>query len=903
MYLLKMTILGKLEIDWRYKNMTKLKSRAMAFIIFCVSVLMISLYTMGNNSDAHQEEGLTGLANKLFMTDGEKETVYFIELAKEPIMELKEYEKDVLSSVEGALDSESKSRLAKIKKTIDEYQKKQFNLITRIDEKAELREQFDFIVNGISIKTKYKYLEKIRQLEEVTDISAASHLMPSGKIENINFKKFNTENQGTWSGEGIVIAVIDSGIENIEGFTMEESVKVKLTKDEIHGKGKYFSSKIPYGYNYADDNTNIVCAPGDYHGQVVASIIGGRSEDDKSRTKLIKGLAPKAQLLILKVFSDNKNKGLGYSDVLVAAIEDAIEHGADIINMSVGVRNIIDGEIEGKVLNAIQKRGIIMVASVANSSFSSYPFKIPAIPDDGAIFSPGRSKDILGIGAVAKISEEPEDKIVFNYEMLKKSSWGPTYDLRIKPDVSAVGVVPLVPDQQHPEKSTQGTSFAAPVVTSTIAQLLEKFREQKVEFKNNVHKIEFIRSSIVNTAKIMVGESEVPYSIRNQGGGLLNTKSLLTNLIVAGQNNSGKVELGSFTNKKIVFAFEIKNYGNTPAYCEISHGGVYTNNTIIEKFTSFPVLTDSSITFDIEKVTIPSGESQIIMGTLKISDQIPNNHYIESYLLIDHGTGPSLSVPLLGFYGDFANLQLFDNWRWEKGSYVKRSGVYKLNKKDQLEDLTHGLIGDKVTPLYLSQNLKGVFIKVDPLRHVKDFSIHLFTDKKQWVYKIAEKEIVVKSLWLEDEDWLEDNQDPAKIKFTNFYTWMFKSVDDKGKEIDPVDGKYLIRVSGTPLISGAKAQIKEIPIVLDATPPKISEVKIEVKSDYTKVNFKAKDELSGIGRMRIVYDDDSFDELSEDAIKAAKKTFGGYSIKISKENGRVLLYVYDLAGNYSVIDI
>ena len=64
--------------------------------------------------------------------------------------------------------------------------------------------------------------------------------------------------------------------------------------------GKYFTNKIPYGYNYADGNNDIidVGAAGE-HGMHVAGIVGANGSSDEVEGLMgVKGVAPEAQLIL-----------------------------------------------------------------------------------------------------------------------------------------------------------------------------------------------------------------------------------------------------------------------------------------------------------------------------------------------------------------------------------------------------------------------------------------------------------------------------------------------------------------------------------------------------------------------------------------------------------------------------
>ena len=147
--------------------------------------------------------------------------------------------------------------------------------------------------------------------------------------------------------------------------------KIKKSKDT-----KY-SIKVPFGYNYADgtdivkDNEKIGKS---MHGMHVAGIVGANATDEDVKNKNgIKGVAPEAQLLAMKVFSNNEGVDSAYEDAIVKAIEDSVKLGADVINMSLGSDNGFSTETDAEIM-AIKKareNGVICVVSAGNSTMST----------------------------------------------------------------------------------------------------------------------------------------------------------------------------------------------------------------------------------------------------------------------------------------------------------------------------------------------------------------------------------------------------------------------------------------------------------------------------------------------------------------------------------------------------
>ncbi|MBR5093455.1 MAG: S8 family serine peptidase, partial [Oscillospiraceae bacterium] len=161
-----------------------------------------------------------------------------------------------------------------------------------------------------------------------------------------------------YTGAGSRIAIIDTGIDTTHQSFAEEPFTWSvaqagasgelMTRNEVQslasqlnsGSGNYVSAKIPYGYNYVDGNTTIDHVHDDEgeHGSHVAGIAAanryiGSAHNDAASTVGAVGMAPDAQLLIMKVFGEG---GGAFDSDYMVAIEDAMILGADVVNLSLG---------------------------------------------------------------------------------------------------------------------------------------------------------------------------------------------------------------------------------------------------------------------------------------------------------------------------------------------------------------------------------------------------------------------------------------------------------------------------------------------------------------------------------------------------------------------------------------
>ena len=158
-------------------------------------------------------------------------------------------------------------------------------------------------------------------------------------------------------GTGIKIAIIDTGVD--------------FNHPDLYGWGP--DGKVIGGYNFIHENQLPLDTNG--HGTQVAGIIAADGQ--------LVGMAPKAKILAYKVSEDGEGVS---SELITRAIEKAIDDGADIINISLGV-NKTNSKIERAVNNALDK-GIFVVTAAGNDG-----------PEFKTIGSPGRNFGSVTVGA------------------------------------------------------------------------------------------------------------------------------------------------------------------------------------------------------------------------------------------------------------------------------------------------------------------------------------------------------------------------------------------------------------------------------------------------------------------------------------------------------------------------
>ena len=171
----------------------------------------------------------------------------------------------------------------------------------------------------------------------------------------------------------------DAYVERLDLLTAEEIAAVAGDLNvSIDVDSAYINSKLPFGYNYKDADYDITHDNDDQgeHGSHVAGIAAANSyiaaEDgsfvEALETVFVQGVAPEAQLLTMKVFGKG---GSPYDSDYMAAIEDAIILGADVVNLSLG--SVAPGwgthsnPVFEEVMDDLTASGVVVAISAGNS--------------------------------------------------------------------------------------------------------------------------------------------------------------------------------------------------------------------------------------------------------------------------------------------------------------------------------------------------------------------------------------------------------------------------------------------------------------------------------------------------------------------------------------------------------
>ena len=276
------------------------------------------------------------------------------------------------------------------------------------------------------------------------------------------------------------------------------------------------------------------------------------------------------------------------------------------------------------------------------------------------------------------------------------SSWGPSPDLEIKPEITAHGgmILSSVPGQDYDRIS--GTSMACPNVSGLVAILRQYVRENFPAISdNNIEIAATVNRLLMSTADIVKNKNGLPYAVRKQGAGLANlTNAIATDAYILTYDrrdgsimDKSKIELGDDPAKNGVYTlkFSVYNFGSSSLSYDISacvmtegisdtktNDGEYTVNEqgyLLENGTTVEITNVSNGTLSGTNLTVAAGATADVTVTVTISDadkeylnRFENGMYVEGFvkLTATSGTEVSLSAPFLAFYGDWTVAPLFD---------------------------------------------------------------------------------------------------------------------------------------------------------------------------------------------------------------------------------------------------
>ncbi|HFR3574001.1 TPA: S8 family serine peptidase [Streptococcus suis] len=252
--------------------------------------------------------------------------------------------------------------------------------------------------------------EKLAVADETTAITNQEEAKPQNIDSNTIITVPKVWDSG-YKGEGTVVAIIDSGLDvdhDVLHISDISTAKYKSEKEIEAAKeaagityGEWFNDKVVFGYNYVDVNTVLKEEDKRSHGMHVTSIATGNPTQPVAG-QLMYGVAPEAQVMFMRVFSDLK--ATTGAALYVKAIEDAVKLGADSINLSLGGANgsvVNMNENVTAAIEAARRAGVSVVIAAGNDGTFGSGHSNPSAdyPDYGLVGAPSTARDAISVAS------------------------------------------------------------------------------------------------------------------------------------------------------------------------------------------------------------------------------------------------------------------------------------------------------------------------------------------------------------------------------------------------------------------------------------------------------------------------------------------------------------------------
>lgn len=244
---------------------------------------------------------------------------------------------------------------------------------------ADLNHEYDQLFSGFSLDLAENDIGKLVMIDGVKSV------FPNQEYEVNETEQFSLENvspemfdsapyieafeawDAGYTGDGVTVAVIDTGVDYTHP-DLEHAFEDYLGWDFIDND-RFPQETLIEDVTDPADATN--------HGTHVAGTIAANGA--------LKGVAPDATLLAYRVLGPG---GSGTTDNVIAAIERAVEDGADVMNLSLGATLNNPDFPTSIALDTAMGEGVVAITANGNTG-----------PYNWTVGSPGTSRDAISVGA------------------------------------------------------------------------------------------------------------------------------------------------------------------------------------------------------------------------------------------------------------------------------------------------------------------------------------------------------------------------------------------------------------------------------------------------------------------------------------------------------------------------
>ncbi len=737
-------------------------------------------------------------------------------------------------------------------------------------------------------------------------------------------------------GQGMVAAVIDSAVEPHDMLRLSDNTTAKISKETIadfaasHGYGTYLNDKLPFFYDYTTNSNTNLHLDNHIQGEQVAGIIAGNGQE-RPDGRYILGVAPEAQILSMKVLGQAKSLT---TNNVARAVYDAVSLGADVIYLSLAkIVDVEDPTAEDQA--AIQfatDHGVLVIKTTSNNgnAMAIHGTSVPGGTTAGYITTNDSTLSLTGGGLSALTVASENSALGTKSAMAYNSSWGPTTDYKLKPDLTTPGEKSVSIGKNNALATKSGTA-AASAYAAGAGLLVMQHLKQTTKL-TGVELVKAVKLALMNAATPIM-DHDYPgnfVSPRRQGAGQIDVaKASGLTVTAEGTDQTGSVSLQQFEAAP-TFTITLTNHGTTDQTYTVvpGHPLTQTFDTAHTNGIYAVALPGATLTTATPTFTLKAGASQTVAFTLTLDQTVRLHQVIEGFISFKAADdSQSISMPYMGFYGSTNAEVVFDNAANEgrstfTGSYLLDENNYPLGIADPLtlSDIVNSgsysvnwetvAASAKDNKVAFSPNNDGVSDAVIPRIFVKQnlqqVAAQILDTDGHLVRVIDLENDTAKSHYMQDTNYNTDlTLSDSMRRHPDGFKWDGKVYDRAtGKLVTAEDGRYVYQFVGTTYTAGIRnRQGINLPVAIDTVKPTIT----DFTYDNGDITFNYEDQ--GVG----------FTQYSAAVLAIGLRTYevplgnegtkntGTVTYQLSDDqldaleagDGKLTLTITDLAGNSS----
>lgn len=462
-------------------------------------------------------------------------------------------------------------------------------------------------------------------------------------------------------------------------------------------------------------------------------------------------------------------------------------------------------------------------------------------------------------------------------EMSDFSSIGAPHTLDFKPEITAPGgeIYSTVFDNKYDVYS--GTSMATPHVVGGATLVLQSFYDKGLP--KNMNTALKTKTALMNTSKIEYDPStnnKIPYSPRKQGAGMMQIKNALQTPVLienkqASPESKGSVALKEIKNQMAQFDLsvtplsekkgedveynvyldvliddtEYKEYDlNGDGKPDRSHDYLTLSSKRVKN--AIALLNGKEISSDKPvQVKIKNGKAQNLHVDIVLPKDLKKNSFVEGYVRFVpvNKNFPELSMPYMGFYGEWDSLKNIDAPAWDKDVFLGYTVLWDdLDEMPLGYDLQTGEFDLNHIAYSPNSIVPGVYSSFTVFRNLKEVNLSVEDSKGKKIRQLGNfSEFTADgSPWKFSKNVMAYNDLAMSAEM---YQWDAK--DDQGKVVP--DGEYQFTITSTLDYKNAKPQKVKMPVKIDSIAPTIDNIQVEPIDGKYNISWDAKDNPGGSG--------------------------------------------------------